>query len=236
MSKKTEMKIVTPIELWYMQARHKFVWDNDTLEQYVHILQKVVYHILEEYDNDSQYLKQLASPNIGFFNITDGNEQDRVTGYALYTSDSRIPGDGRRTIFSEFKNIYEVHMARGLAGEMLHSNDVIRGIFPKDHAERVIQLRNERQKLIGDFMRLANKSINHRRAISVRLRYQILRRDNFTCQNCGRKAPEVRLHIDHIEPVSWGTNWKTSNDPGDYQTLCQDCNLGKGDLSWMFEL
>ena len=224
------------MDLWYMHARCKYVWDKDTFEKYVNVILEVVQKIIKEYDNKPEYTNQLASPNVGFFGVTNNEQENKVIGYALYVSDARLFRDRRRTIFSEFKSIYELYVGRGIAGEMLRSDDVIREIFPKDHAEEIIQRKYKRLKLVGDFTALANKSLNHRRAISPRLRYQILKRDNSTCQNRGRRAPEVRLHVDHIEPVSWGTNWISSNHPNDYQTLCEDCNLGKGDLSWMYEL
>ena len=68
--------------------------------------------------------------------------------------------------------------------------------------------------------------IKKRRAIPLGLRYQILVRDNSTCQCCGAKASDgIQLHIDHIKPVSkGGTNIKEN-----LQTLCADCNLGKSD-------
>ena len=39
-------------------------------------------------------------------------------------------------------------------------------------------------------------------AVSKRLRYEILRRDNHTCRYCGESAPDVKLTIDHVVPVS----------------------------------
>ena len=57
------------------------------------------------------------------------------------------------------------------------------------------------------------------------VRYDVLKRDR-KCVLCGA-APEVdsavRLHIDHIIPRSKGG----SNDIGNLQVLCAECNLGK---------
>lgn len=56
------------------------------------------------------------------------------------------------------------------------------------------------------------------------LRYKILKRDNFTCQACGITAKDgIKLHIDHIIPISKGG--KTTED--NLQVLCEDCNIGK---------
>lgn len=60
----------------------------------------------------------------------------------------------------------------------------------------------------------------------LRLRFEILSRDNFTCQYCGRKAPDVILHIDHIQPLSKGGSSSKNN----LTTACQECNYGKSDV------
>ena len=67
----------------------------------------------------------------------------------------------------------------------------------------------------------------HERSLMTdKLRYSILKRDGFRCQICGRGAKDgVKLHVDHIIPVSKGG--KTV--PENLRTLCEDCNLGKGD-------
>ena len=55
------------------------------------------------------------------------------------------------------------------------------------------------------------------------LRFDILKRDNFTCQYCGGKPPEVTLEIDHIIPRSEGGETKLDN----LITSCRKCNSGK---------
>jgi hypothetical protein len=60
-------------------------------------------------------------------------------------------------------------------------------------------------------------------ALSKRLRFEILRRDNHACRYCGRSAPEVKLHIDHVVPrVLGGTD-----EPSNLATSCDECNGGK---------
>ena len=60
-------------------------------------------------------------------------------------------------------------------------------------------------------------------AISKRTRYEILKRDNFTCRYCGAKAPDVKLHIDHVMPQSLGG----TDDATNLVTACMECNSGK---------
>lgn len=62
-----------------------------------------------------------------------------------------------------------------------------------------------------------------RKALSARTRFEVFKRDEFACQYCGRCAPDVVLHVDHIVPVVEGG----SNDPINLLTACQDCNGGK---------
>ncbi|MBU2534502.1 MAG: HNH endonuclease [Alphaproteobacteria bacterium] len=59
--------------------------------------------------------------------------------------------------------------------------------------------------------------------IKPKLRFRILKRDNFTCQYCGRKAPDVVLHVDHIKPITQNG----SNDLRNLITACAECNIGK---------
>ena len=65
-----------------------------------------------------------------------------------------------------------------------------------------------------------------RSLLTPKLRYDILRRDGFRCTICGRGQEDgVKLHVDHIKPVSKGGR----TVPENLRTLCQDCNLGKSD-------
>jgi len=63
-----------------------------------------------------------------------------------------------------------------------------------------------------------------RKGIGKKLRFEVFKRDKFTCTYCGRKAPDVILHVDHIEPVADGG----TNDILNLTTSCFDCNAGKG--------
>lgn len=63
-----------------------------------------------------------------------------------------------------------------------------------------------------------------RKGISKKLRFEVFKRDSFTCQYCGRKSPDVILHVDHIIPVSKGGKNTLMN----LVTSCFECNLGKG--------
>ncbi len=64
---------------------------------------------------------------------------------------------------------------------------------------------------------------------SLRLRFLVMRRDGFKCKYCGRSPATyaaTTLHVDHI--VAWAQGGATVAD--NLQTLCDRCNLGKGNL------
>ncbi|MGL6121273.1 MAG: HNH endonuclease [Fusobacteriaceae bacterium] len=63
-----------------------------------------------------------------------------------------------------------------------------------------------------------------RKAISKKMKFDVLKRDNFTCQYCGKQAPKVVLELDHINPVVNGGK----NTMLNLITSCFDCNRGKG--------
>lgn len=62
-----------------------------------------------------------------------------------------------------------------------------------------------------------------RKAISKKTRFEVFKRDKFTCQYCGKSAPDVILEIDHLHPVSKGGG----NEILNLVTACKDCNRGK---------
>lgn len=94
---------------------------------------------------------------------------------------------------------------------------------------------NENNSVIGKSEKTDNNSSNQilshktKRDINLRLRFLVLKRDNFKCCACGAspaKDPSVELHIDHIFPWSKGGETVIDN----LQTLCSKCNIGKSDV------
>lgn len=67
------------------------------------------------------------------------------------------------------------------------------------------------------------------RTINWRLRFVVMKRDNFKCKNCGRSPAtdqSIILHVDHIK--AWANGGETVLE--NLQTLCSVCNIGKSDL------
>ncbi len=54
---------------------------------------------------------------------------------------------------------------------------------------------------------------------SYNVRQYVLKRDNYTCQCCGKHKEGTKLHVHHIESRKTG-----GNAPGNLITLCEDCH------------
>lgn len=61
--------------------------------------------------------------------------------------------------------------------------------------------------------------------VKISTRFEVFKRDLFTCRYCGRRAPDVILEVDHVHPRSQGGDDELLN----LVTSCWDCNRGKGD-------
>lgn len=58
-------------------------------------------------------------------------------------------------------------------------------------------------------------------AVSKRTRFEVLRRDNYTCRYC--RSDENALTVDHVTPVALGG----TDHPKNLVAACRDCNSGK---------
>jgi HNH endonuclease len=62
-------------------------------------------------------------------------------------------------------------------------------------------------------------------AVGLTLRFEVFKRDGFTCAYCGRKPPAVVLEVDHIVP-------RAADGTDEFHNLitsCFECNRGKRD-------
>jgi hypothetical protein len=60
--------------------------------------------------------------------------------------------------------------------------------------------------------------------ITKTTRFEIFKRDQFSCRYCGRTPPAVILEVDHVIAVTNGGQ----DDRENLVTSCFDCNRGKG--------
>ena len=91
------------------------------------------------------------------------------------------------------------------------------------------------KKAIEEFIKYSNGEViikteasprKIRKAINNSLKYDIMKRDNFRCNYCGRSPAidsDVELQIDHIIPVTKGGD----NHIDNLKTICKKCNIGK---------
>lgn len=100
-------------------------------------------------------------------------------------------------------------------------------MFWREHkkAQREREREKKREKRRQEYQdrRMANDAEHAK--VTRAMRYDVLRRDGFKCVRCGQGREDgVKLHVDHIVPVSRGGKSTMDN----LQTLCEDCNCGKG--------
>ena len=134
---------------------------------------------------------------------------------------------------------YEIEIGKlyimGLCGQeiadIINKDSDIPLITPRSIQRRVSKLGIARS--VGDAFRLAMKKQHiqwafksdkvKRKQVSVKQRFAIMERDNFTCQLCGNTRNEDILEIDHIIPIAEHGN----NNPDNLRVLCHSCNLGR---------
>jgi hypothetical protein len=85
------------------------------------------------------------------------------------------------------------------------------------------------EKATGELESEPTKQHKTKRNVNWRLRFIVMRRDNFKCQKCGRSPatdPSIVLHVDH--KIAWNNWGETVLE--NLETLCSKCNIGKSDL------
>lgn len=110
---------------------------------------------------------------------------------------------------------------------VLFGIEIMFDMFWREHkkAKREREREKKREKRRQEYQdrRMANDAEHAK--VTRAMRYDVLRRDGFRCVRCGRGREDgVKLHVDHIVPVSRGGKSTMDN----LQTLCEDCNCGKG--------
>jgi 5-methylcytosine-specific restriction endonuclease McrA len=107
------------------------------------------------------------------------------------------------------------------------------------HFKRVMDWRKRHPEIVSEIYR--RYRLNHRDKVNIKnlnrvcllkkvggkitiQQWEELKKQyNYTCPNCGRKEPEIKLTIDHIVPISQGGK----NTIDNIQPLCKECNSKK---------
>lgn len=106
---------------------------------------------------------------------------------------------------------------------VLWAAETILTMLIKEHRKSKKKKEREKRRLEYQDRRMANDEEHAK--VTRAMRYDVLRRDGFRCVKCGRSREDgVKLHVDHIKPVSRGGK----SEMGNLQTLCEGCNCGKG--------
>ena len=141
--------------------------------------------------------------------ITKGN----ISKYSLDTYKRRF--GGWRKALAAFVEYINLDSSEEIDEEEIKGNK----INDQDNISKTVNVEKPLQK----------KEHRTSRNINARMRFKVLKRDNFKCCACGAspaKDPSVDLHVDHI--IAWAKGGETVID--NLQTLCSKCNLGKSDI------
>ena len=124
-----------------------------------------------------------------------------------------------------FANIDESVLAVEYRFSYTSDGGLVQKSFPVPMTEETI---TELINVLESKLTVSAFAKEQRTLMTKKLREHILKRDNYTCCNCGNsisKEPNLLLEIDHIIPVSKGGRTEEEN----LQTLCWRCNRSKSD-------
>ena len=188
---------------------------------------------LNKFDSWNNALK--VSGLVPFDHPLGGGTKNKVDEYACLEEIERIwVALGRQPTTTDIKN--------GLSKYSLHTYERRFGSWRKALEYFVAYMNGEQEvekpddqisENYSDRVSQKNSDIEvlhkTKRDIGLRLRFLVMKRDNFRCCMCGRSPAStlgIELHIDHIIP--WSKGGETIID--NLQTLCSDCNLGKSNI------
>lgn len=130
------------------------------------------------------------------------------------------------------KPIYDSETKKQIkkAYEVKDDNNNIIGIYDYFNIENI---KNVLSSLFFKFERVyirliestapAQNKKKERGKMTKKLRFKVLKRDNYKCVICGATSKTTTLEVDHIIPISKGGFTEMEN----LQTLCFNCNRGK---------
>lgn len=120
-----------------------------------------------------------------------------------------------------------VRIAKGEPERFLSLLEKMNDLIWESEVDELVDTYEEKQKLgkaSSDIVDQARELAGKKIRVMPAMRWQVFQRDGWKCVACG-KCPddEVWLEVDHIIPRSKGGK----NELGNYQTLCNVCNIGK---------
>ena len=215
----------------YIEYKNKKVSDDDLLADIKRVLEMSNKSTLtiKEYDALGEYSSSTIIRRFGTW-------QNACLSVGIKVNVSNVKYSKKEL----FENIAKVWIKSGKQPSRRDMNNSAISKISSGSYERTFKSWNNALKEFVDFANQTDYELNEietstnkkdrgNRDINLRLRFNVMKRDNFKCCMCGAspaKDPNVELHIDHIVP--WSKGGETTID--NLQTLCSKCNLGKSDL------
>lgn len=193
---------------------------------------------IEIYEKHGKYNSELIRRRFGSFKHalhsaglnTSSQFKEKITNENLFENlETMWETIGRQPSRNDFykplsKYSYTVYPRR--FGSYRKALEAFVGSFEDTHA-----LENDNIQEGNNVDRSVEQHCRHKtsRNVSWRMRFLVMRRDNFKCMMCGASPsmkPGTVLVIDHVTPWESGGETEFEN----LQTLCEQCNGGKSNL------
>lgn len=206
----------------YHQNKQKF--DRDTSKKFMsrHIYENTTYY--EDIIEEAKYNKNRYSEYEKEYEKLDNNSGN----YTL--EDNKIYTDKflktEKELYIEYK-IDEPITSIKAEYKLNYTSPKGRNNYKKSFVFLQNTIEEEIQKVYEEKSEKETRQYTiklERSRLTSGLRFDILKRDGYSCQICGSSASDgVKLHIDHKIPVSKGGLTQKDN----LWVLCDRCNLGK---------
>ncbi|WKY46085.1 HNH endonuclease [Eubacteriaceae bacterium ES2] len=187
--------------------------------------------ILSRFSNWSEALKKADLEQTGFKIISNKDLFDEIERIWIQKGNQPTTTDVKNGLSKYSLNTYSRRFggwrATLLAFLEYINNDDNENVIQEESTE--VDSHNKKQDLLKNVTEDITRRHKTSRHVNDRLRFKVLKRDNFKCCACGvspAKDPSIELHVDHIIPWTKGGETVIEN----LQTLCSKCNLGKGDM------
>lgn len=238
--KKTSIKYKETIAL---NKQYESEFDNSVLDKYTYKEELSSKQKFDRFNFDSLLSDKITFLGINYWNDLYRRTQHNDTLYMQYKqevsqllAEDNTGNSHRKQLFSRIYHKFELKMCeKNMLKEPTTLLVIVCHINYTSPAGRN-SYNNCRVYHYNDILRCYEKIKQQeekrstkeyqRSAMTRSLRYDIMKRDGFKCVLCGQSATDgVKLHVDHIFPVSKGGKTVKSN----LRTLCEECNMGKRD-------
>lgn len=157
--------------------------------------------------------------------LYDNHFLGRVHPYPLTEDDLYSLVDFYEAFFPVYDSYIQI--AKGLPPRLIELTQRLNDDLCKeaeDFEENETDIKEEKEGANAEVVRQAEIAAEKKIRVMPAIRWRVFLRDQWKCVSCGRSSHDgIILHVDHIVPRSLGGSDSLEN----YQTLCNDCNIGK---------